>query len=331
MDKPNGLETYLKAMSEIPLLSKEEEEELLKKVKEGDKEALDKLIVSNLRFVLSIANQYAEFGVPFADLVAAGNLGLVEAAKKFDPSKGVKFITYAVWWIRQSISNAIWHETDIIRKPNRVQVYGGKINNAYIYLKETLGREPTIEEIALYLEEQGTKIDKNAIENAILYKKTFTSLDTPIESEDDDLTVESIISDHGTEDVESEVMQEDLRRIINELLEILSPRERTVLIYRYGLNGEEPKTLKEIGEILGISRERTRQIEARALKRIKKLAASKGLKDFWEGKLRNGWEIYNYVFYVNFSKFFAYNIKEIYGRMFYGQRKRFKTLQFRSF
>jgi RNA polymerase primary sigma factor len=279
-----SLESYLKSMSEIPLLSREEEEELLKKAKEGDKETLDKLIVSNLRFVVSIAIQYTEFGVPLADLIAAGNVGLVEAAKKFDPSKGVKFITYAVWWIRQSIINTIWHETDIIRKPNRMQVYGGKINNAYLHLKETLNREPTIDEVASYLEEQGVKIDRSVIENTLLYKKTFTSLEVPVQSEDDDLTIENTISVYDTKDVERDVIEEDLRRIINELLEVLPPRERTVLIHRYGLNGEEPKTLSEIGNMLGISKERTRQIEIRALKRIRKMTRDKGLMDFLEWK-----------------------------------------------
>jgi RNA polymerase primary sigma factor len=280
MENPKSLDAFLKSMSEIPLLSREEEEELLKKAKEGDKESLDKLIVSNLRFVVSIASQYIEYGVPLADLVAAGNVGLVEAAKKFDPSKGVKFITYAVWWIRQAITNAIWHETDIIRKPNRMQVYGGKINSAYLYLKETLGREPTIDEVVSYLEEQGLKIDKVVVENTLLYKKIFISLDAPIQSEDDDLTLESTISVYNTEDVEKEVVNEDLRRIIDELLEVLPQRERTVLIHRYGLNGEEPKTLTDVGKMLGISRERTRQIEVRALKRIRKMAIDKGLRDF---------------------------------------------------
>jgi RNA polymerase primary sigma factor len=266
-------------MSEIPLLSKEEEEELIRKVKEGDKKALDKLITSNLRFVINIASQYAEVGVPFADLIAAGNLGLVEAAKRFDPSRGVKFITYAVWWIRHAITNTIWHETDIIRKPNRVQAYGGKINNAYTHLKETLGREPTIDEVASYLKEHGVKIDKGAIKNILLYKKTFIHLDTPI-SEDNDLTVGNTISIHDTEDVEREIVEEDLKKIINELLTILSPRERTIIIHRYGLNGEEPKTLADVGKILGISKERARQIEIKALKKIRKMASDKGLMDF---------------------------------------------------
>jgi RNA polymerase primary sigma factor len=285
MKKADNLESYLKDMSKIPLLSKEEEEELLKKVKEGDKKALDKLIVSNLRFVVSIANQYIEFGVPFADLISAGNLGLVEASKRFDPSKGVKFITYASWWVKQSIINTIWHETDIIRKPNRVQAYGSKIYNAYTHLKETLNREPTIDEVASYLEEQGVKIDKTAIETAILHRKTFTSLETPIESGDDDnLIVEGTLSVYDTEDVEREVIEKDLRRVINELLEVLRPRERNVIIYRYGLDGNEPKTLSEVGKILGISRERVRQIEKRALRKIRKMALDKGLRDFLENR-----------------------------------------------
>ncbi len=280
MKEPESLEVYLKLMSEIPLLSREEEEELLKKVKERDKEALDKLIVSNLRFVVSIASQYTEYGVPLADLIAAGNVGLVEAAKKFDPSKGNKFITYAVWWIRQAITDIIWHETDIIKKPNRMHVYSGRVNKAYLHLKETLDREPTIDEVASYLEEQGLKVDRSIIENTLLHKKIFLSLDTPIQSDDDDLTLESTLSNYNTEDVERNIVEEDLKRIINELLETLPPRERTVIIHRYGLNGEEPKTLEEIGKMLNISRERVRQIEIKALKRIRKMAVKSGLKDF---------------------------------------------------
>jgi len=280
MENSKSLEVYLKLMSEIPLLSREEEEELLKKVKEGDKEVLDKLIVSNLRFVVSIASQYTEYGVPLADLIAAGNVGLVEAAKKFDPSKGNKFITYAVWWVRQAISNAIWHETDIIRKPNRIHVYSGRINKAYQYLKETLDREPTIDEVASYLEEQELKIDRSVIENTLLHKKIFLSLDAPLQSDDDDLTLENTLSNYNTEDVERNIVEEDLKKILNELIETLPPRERTVIIHRYGLNGEEPKTLAKIGKILNISRERVRQIEIKALKRIRKMAEKSELKDF---------------------------------------------------
>jgi RNA polymerase sigma factor, sigma-70 family len=142
-----NVDFYLKSIYKIPLLSKEEEESLLKKIKEGDKEALQKLIISNLRFVINIAKRYAGYGIPFSDLISAGNVGLIEAAKKFDTSKGVRFISYAVWWIRQSIINTIQHESEIIKKPNRMYAYASKINNAYSYLKDTLNREPSIDEI----------------------------------------------------------------------------------------------------------------------------------------------------------------------------------------
>jgi RNA polymerase primary sigma factor len=260
-------------------LSKEEEESLLKKIKEGDKEALQKLIMSNLRFVINIAKRYAGYGIPFSDLISAGNIGLIEAAKKFDTSKGVRFISYAVWWIRQSIINTIQHESEIIKKPNRMYAYASKINNAYSYLKDTLNREPSLDEIMSFLKTQGIKVEKEMIENYFLFKSVFLSLDTPIEGTDNDLVLEDTISVYNTLDIEKDINEEDLKRVIEALLDTLSPRERTILIHRFGLNDEEPKTLNEVGEIVGLSRERVRQIENRILKKLRKIAKIKKLED----------------------------------------------------
>jgi RNA polymerase primary sigma factor len=274
-----NVDFYLKSIYKIPLLSKEEEESLLKKIKEGDKEALQKLIISNLRFVINIAKRYAGYGIPFSDLISAGNVGLIEAAKKFDTSKGVRFISYAVWWIRQSIINTIQHESEIIKKPNRMYTYASKINNAYSYLKDTLNREPSIDEIISFLKTQGIKVEKEMVENYFLFKSVFLSLDTPIETSDNDLVLEDTISVHNTLDIEKDINEEDLKRAIETLLDTLSPRERTILIHRFGLNGEEPKTLNEVGEIVGLSRERVRQIENRVLKKLRKIAKIKKLED----------------------------------------------------
>jgi len=274
-----NVDFYLKSIYKIPLLSKEEEESLIKKIKEGDKEALQKLIMSNLRFVINIAKRYAGYGIPFSDLISAGNVGLIESAKKFDTSKGVRFISYAVWWIRQSIINTIQHESKIIKKPNRMYAYASKINNAYSYLKDTLNREPSIDEIISFLKTQGVKVEKEMVENYFLFKSVFLSLDTPIEGTDNDLVLEDTISVYNTLDIEKDINEEDLKRAIETLLDTLSPRERTILIHRFGLNGEEPKILNEVGEIVGLSRERVRQIENRILKKLRKIAKIKKLED----------------------------------------------------
>jgi RNA polymerase primary sigma factor len=274
-----NVDFYLKSIYKIPLLSKEEEESLLKKVKEGDKEALQKLILSNLRFVINIAKRYAGYGIPFSDLISAGNLGLIEAAKKFDTSKGVRFISYAVWWIRQSIINTIQHESGIIKKPNRMYAYASKINNTYSYLKDTLNREPSMDEIISFLKTQGIKVEKEMVEDYFLFKSAFLSLDTPIEGADSDLVLEDTISVYNTLDIEKDINEEDLKRVIEALLDTLSPRERKILIHRFGLSGKEPKTLDEVGEIVGLSRERVRQIENRILKKLRKIAKIKKLED----------------------------------------------------
>jgi RNA polymerase primary sigma factor len=262
------LSAYFKSIQNIPLLSREEEEALIQRVKEGDKEALNKIILANLRFVIMIAKEYRGYGVPFADLISAGNVGLMEAAKKFDPSKGVKFISYAVWWIRQSIMETIWYESEIIKKPNKMYANASKIENTYSCLKETLGREPSIDDIVSFLNEQGVEIKKREVERYFLSKSIFLSLDTSTSMEDDALKLEGLISIFGTEDIERDLYEEELRNIIKSLLDKLTQRERDILVFRFGLDGNEPKTLDEIGKILGISRERVRQIEKKALKRL---------------------------------------------------------------
>lgn len=271
------VEYYLKSIYKIPLLSKDEEEEILSQIKEGKKEAFHRLIQGNLRFVVNIAKRYAGYNIPFQELISAGNLGLVEAAKRYDPSKGVKFISYAVWWIKQSIMELINKQTDIIKKPQKSYSIFSKIDNAYIRLKEELQREPTFEEIENFIKEEG--IDKDIIKSYFLNKKYFVSLDEPIDTDDEDMILSDLISNYGTEDIEKDILEDDIKYQLNKLLDYLSPREKKIIIHRYGLDGEEPKTLKEVGDILGISRERVRQIEVRALRKLKKLAKKHSIED----------------------------------------------------
>jgi DNA-directed RNA polymerase, sigma subunit (sigma70/sigma32) len=299
---------YLKKVSKIPLLKPEEEKELARRAKEGDKEAYRKLVESNLRFVISIAKQYLGYGLRLSELIAAGNYGLMEAAKRFDPDKGVKFISYAVWWIRQAIMQALSQQTGAVRIPLKQSHLINKINSIYSrlykeyereptaeevaeeYTKEVLqkemerelGRRPTEEEIRRRIEKEGYKIDPAEVERILQISRMPLSLDAPVGEEEDTFFVD-FLSKHGTADVEEKVINEILSREIEEMLDKLPEKERRVIELRFGLRGEEPKTLREIGEILNISRERVRQLETRALRKLRNMAIKKHLKDFLSG------------------------------------------------
>jgi RNA polymerase primary sigma factor len=302
------LRQYLKKISKIPLLTPEEEKELAKRIKQGDKEALKKLVESNLRFVVSIARQYMGYGVPLTELISAGNLGLVEAAKRFDPDKGVKFISYAVWWIRQSIMQTIAQQISAIKVPIKHLNLLNLISHVYAELLKKLGkepepkqvaeelnrklvikdlekklnREPTEEEIKKELEERkkrGEYITPEEISKILSLTTKTLSLDAPI-GEDEETHFIDFLSFHGTEDVERKIIQEELKKEIRNLLKELPEKERKVIELRFGLDDGKPKTLREIGEILGISRERTRQLENKALRKLRQLALKRNLKEF---------------------------------------------------
>ncbi len=269
------LNLYIQQMAEHPLLTPEEEKELAIKAKEGDKEALKKLIEGNLRFVVNVAKNFMGWGVPLTDLIAAGNLGLIEAAKRFDPEREVKFISYAVWWIRQAIMQTIFQQTGAVRIPVKESLFISKVRETYEKLKEKLDREPTPEEIAKEVDASVKKV-----KNALQVVRMPYSLDMPLGQEGEDLTLLDILSKKGTEDVEKNLIEESLHKQLNSMLNILDEREKAIIEHRFGLNGEEPKTLTEVGDLLGISRERVRQIEQRALKKLRVLAMKKHLKDF---------------------------------------------------
>ncbi len=270
------LQLYMQQMGKYPMLSPEEEKELAIRAKKGDKEALKKLVEGNLRFVVSIAKNFMGWGVPLTDLIAAGNLGLIEAAKRFDPDKDVKFISYAVWWIRQAIMQTIFQQTGAVRIPIKESLFIAKVKETYEKLKENLGREPTEEELA-----QELKTSVKKIKNALSIVRQPISLDMPLgESGEEDFTLLDVLSKKGTEDIEKEILENTLKKELESMLNVLDEREREIIKLRYGLEGNEPKTLEEVGEMLGISRERVRQLEQRALKKLKSIALKKHLQDF---------------------------------------------------
>ncbi len=275
-DELTTLQLYMQQMGKHRMLSLEEEKELAIRAKQGDKEALKKLVEGNLRFVVSIAKNFMGWGVPLTDLIAAGNLGLIEAAKRFDPDKNVKFISYAVWWIRQAIMQTIFQQTGAVRMPVKESLFIAKVKETYEKLKEELGREPTEEEIAKRL---NTSVKK--VKNALSIVRLPISLDMPLgESGEEDFTLLDVLSKKGTEDIEGELIEETIHKELESMLDVLDEREKQIIKMRYGLSGEEPKTLEEAGEKLGISRERVRQLEQRALKKLKAVALKKHLKDF---------------------------------------------------
>jgi len=270
----DSLDAFLKAISKIPLLSREEEIELAKRAKAGDKEALKKLVESNLRFVVSVAKKYLGCGLPLHDLIAEGILGLIEAARRFDPDKGVKFISYAVWWIRQSIMQALAQQTGAVKIPVKQAVLVNKITRSYGELLKKLGREPTIEELAEHV-----GMEPKEVERLLAICQVPLSLDTPI-GDEEDTTFKDFLKGEGTAEVEEKVVKEELKQSIQEMLEQLTPQEKKIIIMRFGLDGSEPKTLREIGEKLGISRERVRQLETRAKKKMREYAMRKKLNVF---------------------------------------------------
>ena len=275
-DELTTLQLYMQQMGKHPMLSPEEEKELAIRAKQGDKEALKKLVEGNLRFVVSIAKNFMGWGVPLTDLIAAGNLGLIEAAKRFDPDKNVKFISYAVWWLRQAIMQTIFQQTGAVRIPVKESLFIAKVKETYEKLKEELGREPTEEEIAKRL---NTSVKK--VKNALSIVRLPISLDMPLgEGGEEDFTLLDVLSKKGTEDIERDLIEETIHKELESMLDVLDEREKEIIKMRYGLDGEEPKTLEEVGEKLGISRERVRQLEQRALKKLKAVALKKHLKDF---------------------------------------------------
>ena len=282
VNSDDSVKIYLQQIGKIPLLSGEQELELAKKIYETQDEFSKNLLVNaNLRLVVSIAKKYIGRGLSFLDLIQEGNLGLMKAAGRFDYTKGYKFSTYATWWIQQSITRAIADKARIIRLPIHMIESLGKIRRATIDLTTELGHTPTKQEIAYRL---GVSVNK--LTSIINSAQSTISMETPASSSEDSSKIADFIVDDSTITPDSRVSQENLFEDIRKMLNQLSPKERDVLILRYGLdNSGAKKTLDEIGSQYGVSRERIRQIENRAIAKLKKLCKNKhltvGLKNYF--------------------------------------------------
>ena len=265
-----ALDKYLNDISKIPLLNAEYETQLAQRIKAGEADALNTLTKYNLRFVVSVAKQYQNQGLSLSDLINEGNLGLMKAAKRFDETKGFKFISYAVWWIRQSILQAIVEYSRLVRLPlNKVGQYN-KVNEAITYFTQEYEREPSIEELADLLD-----MSINEVTTVLKGSVRHLSVDAPISSDDDTSTLLDMMSMDDQLGPDLKLMEESLQREVNS-----GPREVDVLVAYYGLNGTSARTLEEIGEMYGLTRERVRQIKERALRRLRRSYNRNALKSY---------------------------------------------------
>ncbi len=261
---------YLKDISSIKPLSGKEEKILAAK---GDQKSLNELVSRNLKYVVSVANRYKGCGISLPDLINEGNIGLIEAAKRFDPQKGVKFITYAVWWIRQSILHALAEQAGSVRLPIKQAGLLHKVSAKYRELFLSLRREPTTEDVANSL-----KISPEDVEAVMRVYRFHLSLDTPLK-ENDDTSYLDMLTSSTEHPVDEDILFSSFKKEIDGLLSELNPREKKVLKMRFGFRGE-PMTLEEIGKKVGLSRERVRQIEKRAKIKLLSKAKTRAVKDY---------------------------------------------------
>ncbi len=269
-----SLDKYLQEIGEVPLLSPQEEIELARKIKEGDQISLEKLTKANLRFVVSVAKQYQNQGLSLGDLINEGNLGLIKAAKRFDETRGFKFISYAVWWIRQSILQALAEQSRVVRLPlNRVGALN-KIGKAYSALEQEFEREPSPSEIANQLE-----MTDFEVADTLKISGRHLSMDAPFSNSEDNRLLDVIQNDH-LPPPDDDLMDESLRVEIDRALATLTKREAEVVRLYFGLGQEHPLTLEEIGERFNLTRERVRQIKEKAIRRLRHTSRSRALRSF---------------------------------------------------
>jgi len=269
-----SLDKYLQEIGKVELITADEEVELAKKIKQGDKLALEKLTKANLRFVVSVSKQYQNQGLSLPDLINEGNMGLIKAAQRFDETRGFKFISYAVWWIRQSILQALAEQSRIVRLPLNKIGSINKINKAYAHLEQELEREPKAQEIAKYLE-----ISVQEVKESMKNNGRHVSMDAPLLSDEETNMYDVLKNDEGVTP-ETELLYDSLRKEIDRAVSTLTPREADVIRLYFGLGDSHPMTLEEIGEKFDLTRERVRQIKEKAIRRLKHASRSKILKTY---------------------------------------------------
>ena len=272
----SSLDIYLKQISEISLISVEEEIELAKKISEGDDEARKKMITANLRLVVKIAQDYSNIGLSLLDLINEGNIGLMKAVERFDPSKGGKLSTYASWWIKQSIKRALANQSKTIRLPVHMVDRVTQIRRTTQQLSEKLGREPSDEELA-----EEMKIPVSRITHLKSVSKKPASLDSPINDEDGTNLGDLVPDEKSTSPLEK-LQSKSLVGDVDKVLSTLEPREADIIRLRFGLEGRDPKTLEEVGEQIGITRERVRQLQEQAIRQLRKSMTKFEKQRTWE-------------------------------------------------
>ncbi|MGB3799940.1 MAG: RNA polymerase sigma factor RpoD/SigA [Lewinella sp.] len=260
-----ALEKYLTDIGKIDLLTPEDEAELAGRIRQGDQLALERLTKANLRFVVSVAKQYQNQGLSLSDLINEGNVGLIKAAKRFDETRGFKFISYAVWWIRQSIMQAIVEYSRLVRMPNNKAAGYTKVTEAIASFQQEFERDPEPEELAEILQISVADVDR-----AMRGRMRHLSFDAPVAGDDSDITMlDTLPNDEGS-NPDLKVMGESLSKEVVANLNLLAPRERAVLAAYFGLDGEEQLNLEEIGDRFDLTRERVRQIKERAIRRLRR-------------------------------------------------------------
>ena len=269
-----SLDKYLHDIGKVELITAEEEVELARKIKNGDQAALEKLTKANLRFVVSVAKQYQNQGLNLPDLINEGNLGLIKAAQRFDETRGFKFISYAVWWIRQSILQALAEQSRIVRLPlNKIGTIN-KINKAYAYLEQELEREPRADEIAKMLD-----ITEAEVRDSLRNSSRHLSMDASL-TQDEDNNMYDVLKSEDSPTPDKGLLYESLKTEVNRVIATLPQREADILKLYFGLDSKHPMTLEEIGEKFDLTRERVRQIKEKELRRLKHTSKCKILKSY---------------------------------------------------
>ena len=272
----NVLSLYLKEINKIPLLTREEEDRYARLAAQGDKEAREKLLKANLRFVVNVAKKYQNQGLPLSDLISEGNIGLLNAIERYDVNKGYHFISYAVWWIRQAILKAICEKSRMIRLPlNRANELVQIEKARKLVQNSSKSEDAEMKEIARLL-----NMDETHVADLVNISRDLVSLETPVYAEKDSSSLGDFVEDSGFKHPEEIVIHESLKEDINKILQTLTEKEAEIIQYRFGLNGRTPLSLKEIGEKYNLTKERIRQIEKKALKRMQHPSRSEILKAY---------------------------------------------------
>ncbi len=270
-----SLDKYLHEISKEELITAEEEVELAIRIKNGDQVALEKLTKANLRFVVSVAKQYQNQGLTLPDLINEGNLGLIKAAQKFDETRGFKFISYAVWWIRQSILQALAEQARIVRLPLNQVGSLNKINKAYSQLEQEYERPPTANELAKELD-----LPEDKVATTLSVSGRHVSMDAPFSSDDDGGTLMDVLVNTDSPNADIGLMKDSLLREIERALSTLTPREAEIIRLFYGIDTKQPFTLEEIGDKFDLTRERVRQIKEKSIRRLRHTSRSNLLKQY---------------------------------------------------